>query len=88
MPADGATVPSVASILVVFFAFGVVTIVVLWLMDMLVDALRWRIIGRGGRRYPGARQSPTTEPERAVHPSPGDAEEGAQRSWWRRLFER
>ena len=87
MPADGATVPSVASILVVFFAFGVVTIVVLWLMDMLADALRWRIIGRRGR-YPGARQSSTTEPERAVRPSPGDAEEGAQRSWWRRLLER
>ncbi len=87
MPADGATVPSVASILVVFFAYGVATIVVLWLMDVLVDALRRRIIGRG-RRYPGARQSPTTEPARTVRQAPGDAEEGAQRSWWRRLFER
>ncbi len=87
MPTDGATVPSVAGILVVFFAFGVATIVLLWLMDMLADALRWRIIGRGGR-YPGARQSRTTEAERAVRPSPGDAEEGAQRSWWRRLIER
>ena len=85
MPADGATVPSVASILVVFFAFGVATAVALWLMDMLVDALRRRIIGRW---YPRARQSPTTEPERAVRPAPGDAQEGAQRSWWRRLFER
>ena len=87
MPADGATVPSVASILVVFFAFGVATVVLLWLLDMLVDALRWWIIGRGGP-YPGPRQSSTTEPERAVHPSPGDGEEGAQRSWWRRLFGR
>ena len=87
MPTDGATVPSVASILVVFFAFGVATIVVLWLMDMLVDALRRRIIGRGGL-YPGARQSPTTEPERAVRPDPGDAEKGAQPSRWRRLFGR
>ena len=87
MPADGATIPPVASILVVFFAFGVATIVVLWLMDTLVDALRWRIIGTG-RRSAGARQSPTTEPERAVRPSQGGAEEVAQRSWWRRLFER
>ena len=87
MPADGATVPSVASILVVFFAFGVATIVVLWLMDMLVDALRRWIIGRG-EYYSQARQSPTTEPERAVRSTPGDAREGAQRSWWRRLFER
>ena len=87
MPADGATVPSVASILVVFFAFGVATIVVLWLMDMLADALRWRIIDRRAR-YSGARQSPTTQPERAERPAPGGAQEGAQRSWWRRLFER
>ncbi len=87
MPADGASVPSVASILVVFFAFGVATIVVLWLMDMLADALRRRIIGRDGR-YPGGSQSPTPEPERPARPAPGDAEEGAQRSWWRRLFER
>jgi hypothetical protein len=87
LPADGATIPSVASILVVFFAFGVATIVVLWLMDMLVDALRRRIIGRAAL-YPWARQSPTTEPETAVRPGPGDAEEGSQRSWWRRLFER
>ena len=88
MPADGATVPSVASILVVFFAFGVATIVVLWLMDMLADALRRRIIGRGGR-YPGARQSPTTEPEGPGRPAPpGDAEDGTQRSRWRRLFGR
>ncbi len=85
MPADGASVPSVASILVVFFAFGVATIVVLWLMDMFADALRRRIIGRG---YPRAPQSPTTEPERPGRPAPGDAEDGAQRSWWRRLFER
>jgi hypothetical protein len=87
LPADGASVPSVASILVVFFAFGVATVVVLWLMDMLADALRRRIIGRGGR-YPGARQSPTTEPEGPGRPAPGDAEDGAQRSRWRRLFER
>ena len=87
MPSDGATVPSVASILVVFFAFGVATIVVLWLMDVLVDALRRRIIGRAWR-YPGPRQSPTTEPERTVPPAPGDAEEGARRSWWRSLFGR
>ena len=88
MPADGATVPSVASILVVFFAFGVATIVVLWLMDMLVDALRWRIIGTG-RRSAGARQSPTTEPEGPGRPAPpGDAEDGTQRSRWRRLFGR
>ena len=88
MPADGATIASVASILVVFFAYGVATIVVLWLMDMLVDALRRRIINRGGR-YPGSRQSPTTEPERTVRPTPGDPqEEGAQRTWWRRPFGR
>ena len=87
MPADGATAPSVASILVVFFAFGVATIVVLWLMDMLADALRWRIIGRR-ERYPGARQSPPAEPERAVQPALADTQEGAQRSWWRRLFGR
>ncbi len=87
MPADGATIPSVASILVVYFAFGVATIVVLWLMDTLVDALRRRIIG-SGRLYPGASQSPTSEPERAVRPALGDADEGTQRSWWRRLFER
>ena len=86
MPADGASVPSVASILVVFFAFGVATIVVLWLMDMLADALR-RITGRD-ERYPGAPQSPTTGPERPGRPAPGDAEDGAQRSRWRRLFER
>lgn len=85
MPADGATIPSVASILVVFFAFGVATVVVLWLMDTLVDALRRRIIGRV-RLYPG--KSTTTGPERAVRPALGDAEEGAQRAWWRRLFGR
>jgi hypothetical protein len=73
--------------LVVFFTFGVATMVVLWLMDMLVDALWWRIIDRGGR-YPGARQSPATEPERVERLAPGDAQEGAQRSLWRRLFER
>ena len=87
MPADGASVPSVASILVVFFAFGVATIVVLGLMDMLADALRRRIIGRAGR-YPGARQSPTTEPGRPGRPDPEDTEDDAQRSRWRRLFER
>ena len=85
MPADGATIPSVASILVVFFAFGVATVVVLWLMDTLVDALRRRIIGRG-RLYPG--KSTTTGPERAARPALGDAEGGAQRAWWRRLFGR
>jgi len=72
VPTDGAAVPSIASILVVFFAFGVATIVLLWLMDMLVDALRWQIIDR--RKY--SREDPT----------PGDAQEGARRSWWRRLF--
>ena len=87
MPTDGASVPSVASILVVFFAFGVATIVVLWLMDMLADASRRRMIGRAGR-FPGARQSPTTESERPGRPDPGDAEDGAQRSRWRRLFGR
>jgi hypothetical protein len=87
LPAEGATVPSVASILVVFFAFGVATIVVLWLMDVLADALRRRIIDRGGR-YPSIRHNPTSEPERPGHPAPGDAKEGAQRSRWRRLFER
>ena len=87
MPSDGATVPSVASILVVFFTFGVATIVVLWLMDVLVDALRRRIIGRAWR-YPGTRQSPTTGPERTEPPAPGDAVEGARRSWWQSLFGR
>jgi hypothetical protein len=87
LPAEGATVPSVASILVVFFAFGVATIVVLWLMDVLADALRRRIIDRGGR-YPRIRHNPTSEPEGPGYPAPGDAEEGAQRSQWRRLFER
>jgi hypothetical protein len=88
LPADGGTVPSIASILVVFSAFGVATIVVLWLMDMLAEALRRRIIDRGGR-YPEARQSPTTEPERTERPTRGDAqEEGKQRSWWRRPFGR
>jgi hypothetical protein len=87
LPADGAAVPSVASILVVFFAFGVATLVVLWLMDVLADALRRRIVGRD-RSHPQARQSPTTEPERAVRPDPGDAGEGAQRPWWRRLLKR
>ena len=86
MSTDGVAVPSVASILIVYFAFGVATIVSLWLVDMVVDALRWRIIGRR-ERYPGARQSTTTEPETAEHPPPGDAQEGARRSWWRRLFE-
>ena len=78
MPTEGAAVPSVASILVVFFAFSVATIVLLWLMDMLVDALRWRIIG-SRERYPNANQSTTTDPE--------DAPEGARRPWWRRIFE-
>jgi hypothetical protein len=87
LPADGATVPSVASILVVFFVYGVATLVVLWLMDVLADTLRRRIIDRGGQ-YPDARQSPTTEPERPERPTQGDAqEEGTQRSW-RRPFGR
>ena len=80
MPTDGTAVPSVASILVVFFVFGVTTIVALWLMDMLVDALRWRIIGRR-ERYPA------TEREGAERPAPGDAPESARRPWWQRLFE-
>ena len=98
MPTDGAAVPSIAGILVVFFAFGVATIVLLWLMDMLVDALRWRII-----EYPRAGQGTSTEPEGALRPAPSDAPEGdvpednvpednvpegARRPWWRRLFER
>ena len=83
---DGAAVPSVASILVVFFAFGVVTIVLLWLMDMLVDALRWRIIDRR-ERYPWDSQSTSTEPGETERPAPADAPEGARRPWWRRLFE-
>ena len=86
MPMDGAAGPSVASILVVFFAFGAATIVLLWLMDVLADALRWRIIDRR-KGYPWARQSTTTEPERAERPAPASAREGARRSWWRRLFE-
>ena len=86
MPADGAAVPSVASILVVFFAFGLATIVLLWLMDVLVDALRWWIMDRR-ERYPRASQSTTTEPEGAERPGPGDAPEGTRRPWWRRLFE-
>ena len=88
MPAEGVAIASVASILVVFFAYGVATIVVLWLMDMLADALRRRIFDGGGR-YPGVRQSVTTAPERTVRPTPGDSqEEGAQRTWWRRPFGR
>ena len=91
MPTDGAAVPSVAGILVVFFAFGAATVVLLWLMDMVVDALRLRIIGRRGR-YPRAGQSTTTEPEGAepegaVRPAREEAQEGARRPWWRRLFE-
>ena len=76
MLADGAAVPSVASVLVVFFAFGAATIALLWLMDMLVDALRWRVIGRREAHLRG-RQSTAAE----------DAREGAQRPWWRRLLE-
>ncbi|MDQ3911470.1 MAG: hypothetical protein M3305_06835 [Actinomycetota bacterium] len=86
MPTEGADVPSVISILVVFFAFSVATIVLLWLMDMLVDALRWRIIDRR-ERYPNANQNTTTEPEGGMGPAPGDAAEGTRRPWWRRLFE-
>ena len=86
MPTDGAAVPSVASILVVFFAFGAATVVLLWLMDMVVDALRLRIIGRR-ERYPRVSHSTTTESEAAVRPAPGDAQKGAQSPWWRRLFE-
>lgn len=92
MPTDGAAVPSVTSILVVFFGFGVATIVLVWLMDMLVDALRWRIIDRR-EQYPRASQRTSTEPEGALRPAPGDTPEGdvpdgARRPWWRRLFER
>ncbi len=86
MPADGASVPSVASILVVFFGFGVATIVLLWLMDMLVDALRWRITDRRGR-YPGTSESTTTRSDGAERPDPGDVPQGTRRPWWRRLFE-
>ncbi len=87
MPAEGAAVPSVASILVVFFAFGVATAVLLWLMDMLVDALRWRIIDRR-ERYPNSSQNTAAEPGGDMRrPAPGDAAEGTQRPWWRRLFE-
>ncbi len=86
MPTDGAAA-SVASILVVFFAYGVATIVLLWLMDVIVDALRWRIIDSRRERYPEADPGTTTEPGGVVRPTPGDAREGARRSWWRRLFE-
>ena len=86
MPTDGATVPSVASILVVFFAFGVATSALLWLMDMLADALRSRTIDRGDA-YPRARWRTTTEPERVEpSPAPGEAQGDTRRSWWRRLF--
>ena len=85
MPTTGAAVPSVANILVIFFAFGVATIVLLWLLDLLVDALRWRIIDRRGR-YPRDSQGTATEPEGAARPAPGDAPEGTRRPWWRRLF--
>ena len=86
VPMDRAVVPSVASILVVFFAFGAATVVLLWLMNMVVDALKWRIIDRRGR-YPRAGQSTATEPEGAVRPAREEAQEGARRPWWRRLFE-
>ena len=86
MPTDGATVPSVASILVVFFAFGVATIALLWLMDMFADALRSRTTDRHDA-YPGARRRTTTEPERVEpRPAAGDAQRGARRSRWRRLL--
>jgi hypothetical protein len=85
VPAEGAAILSIASILVVFFAFGVATVVLLWLMDVLVDALRWRIIDRRGR-YPRASQSSATGSEGAGRPASGDAPEGARRPWWRRLL--